>query len=288
MSKTLYISDLDGTLLGPDTQLSQTTVTLLNHAISRGALISVATARTPATVSHLLRDVNFRLPLVVMTGAALWDKQTGVYSEVQHFTPEQVERIAGIYRSVPGGEGFLYTLAPRRDGHDMMEIYHIGSLNGPEREFMEERLSSPFKTFLVPESGDSDIPSGVGNAVLFFGMNEVPAARKIYEALQSVPKINPMYYHDWHGDKVASVEAFPQSATKALAIRRLAAKVGADRIVVFGDNVNDLSMMQVASWSVAVEGALPEVKLAADEVIGPNGADAVARYILEDLEINRS
>jgi hypothetical protein len=53
----------------------------------------------------------------------------------------------------------------------------------------------------------------------------------------------------------------------------------ADRLTVFGDNLNDLPMMAVADVAVAVENALPEVKKAADIVIGTNQSDAVALYL---------
>ena len=41
-------------------------------------------------------------------------------------------------------------------------------------------------------------------------------------------------------------------------------------------------MMEVADVAVAVENALPEVKEAADIVIGPNTADSVAKFISSD------
>lgn len=284
---TLYISDLDGTLLDSESKVSAESVTLLNHAIARGALFSVATARTPATVSRLLADVNVGIPLVVMTGAALWDKATGRYSDVQYFPATKVREVTEAYKAVPSGAAFLYTLKAVDGGADVMEIYHIGEMNGVERGFMMERISSPYKRFIVPHSGVSDIPPVIDNAVLFFGMNPEAAAREILGKLMKIDGINPMFYHDWYADAgIAEVEAFPAGATKAKAIRRLKAKVGAKRVVVFGDNMNDLSMMEAADWSVAVANAVPEVKAAADEVIGSNDADSVARYILQDLEIN--
>lgn len=283
MGKTLYITDLDGTLLAPDGRLSWTTVTLLNHAIARGALVSVATARTPATVSCLLKDINFQIPLVVMTGAALWDKHTEEYSDVQNFSPSQVREIIKAYESPAGGGAFLYTLASRKEGRDLMEIYHIGPLNDIERGFMEERIHSPYKRFFVPDDGISSLPDTIDNAVLFFGMRPNAVADEILARMREIRHINPMFYHDWYGPEITEIEAFPEGATKAKAIRRLAKRVGADRIVVFGDNLNDLSMMEIADWSVAVSNAVEQTKAAADEIIGSNGADSVARYILEDM-----
>ena len=71
--------------------------------------------------------------------------------------------------------------------------------------------------------------------------------------------------------------------SKARAVQDLARQLGADRIVVFGDNLNDLSMMAVADEAVAVANAFPEVKAAADVVIGPNSADSVAKYIRDNI-----
>ena len=49
---TLYVSDLDGTLLGADSHLSVASCAMLNEAIAQGALFTVATARTPAQCFH--------------------------------------------------------------------------------------------------------------------------------------------------------------------------------------------------------------------------------------------
>jgi len=43
-------------------------------------LFSVATARTPSTVAILLKDVEARLPFIVMTGAAVWNPLDKTFS----------------------------------------------------------------------------------------------------------------------------------------------------------------------------------------------------------------
>ena len=53
---------------------------------------------------------------------------------------------------------------------------------------------------------------------------------------------------------------------------------------MFGDNLNDLPMMAVADVAVAVDNALPQVKEAADIIIGPNTANSVARFIKQDYD----
>ena len=76
---------------------------------------------------------------------------------------------------------------------------------------------------------------------------------------------------------------FPPGVTKASAIQELSRRLGADRLVVFGDSLNDLPMLAVADVAVAVGNALQEVKDAADVVIDPNYTDSVARFIESDF-----
>ena len=62
--RTLYISDLDGTLLGPNVMLSERTVRILNNLMSQGVLFTVATARSIASVKYILKDLEITLPII--------------------------------------------------------------------------------------------------------------------------------------------------------------------------------------------------------------------------------
>ena len=85
--KTLFVSDLDGTLLNSEAKVSDTTAEIINKAISEGANFTIATARTPATVAALISNLDIRLPAAVMTGATLWNPHTGIYSNQKFILP---------------------------------------------------------------------------------------------------------------------------------------------------------------------------------------------------------
>lgn len=273
---TLFVSDLDGTLLGDDSKISRASVGMLNEAIAEGALFSVATARTPSTVSLLLRDVNATLPFIVMTGSAMWDKATQSYSDVIHISSSDAEKVMDRFRlrSLPV---FIYTLADR-----VINIYHYGPLSETEKEFIAQRDDSSFKIFHIPEGGTSILPDPLENVVLFYAMQPSRQSGAAYDDILGIEGCNPIYYHDMYGPDLGILEVFSSRASKAFALRRLQRQTGAKRVVVFGDNINDLPMMREADLAVAVENAVAEVKEAADIIIGPNTSDSVARFILDE------
>lgn len=277
MNKTLYISDLDGTLLNKEALISDKSLQILNDLIERGALFSIATARTPATVAGITKNLNINLPIVVMTGAALWHRESNTYSDVQHFSHGTPQLLLNIYRrhNVPT---FLFLL---QNNH--LEIYHQGELSGFQKQFVLDRINSPYKSFHIPEDGNSIFPENLDDAVLFYAMYPDPAVKRLFAETSKVPDINPLYYHDFYGPEIGIAEAFPKGATKALAIRRLAKNCNADRIVAFGDNLNDIPMLKAADLAVAVDNALPEVKEIADIIIPANTENSVAEFIKQDF-----
>ncbi len=281
MATTLYVSDLDGTLLGADAKISEASAAMLNEAIAEGALFSIATARTPSTVANLLRDVDTRLPFIVMTGSAMWNPATQSYADVINIPTATALQVMERFRKnqLPT---FIYTLSG-----GVINIYHYGKLSETEQKFIAERDDSAYKVFHIPADGTSLLPDPLDDVVLFYAMQPNIHTEHTYKEITDIEGCNPIYYHDIYGPDMGILEVFSSAASKANALRRLRRMTGADRVVVFGDNINDLPMMREADVAVAVENAVAEVKEAADIVIGPNTSDSVARYILESVRAEK-
>ena len=274
-TRVLYVSDLDGTLLTPDAEVSPRSAYMLNEAIAGGTLFTVATARTPATVVPSLSDVNMQLPAVVMTGAALYDLQTRNYSRVCTLSAETVQKLIHLYRKHEVAT-FIYTI----EG-DMLQVYHIGVLNDFERQFMELRAGTPFKTFHVPPHGESQLPMSTDNTILLFSVQPWQRAYSLYEEIcRNSVACTPLCYHDAFGPDWGELEVFGPQTSKAAAVEAIASITGAGRIVAFGDNVNDMPLFALADEKIAVSGAIDSLKAVATDVIGSNADDAVASFIL--------
>ena len=274
---TLYVSDLDGTLLGEDSQLSAVTVATLNRIIGElGGLFTVATARTPATVVPLMQQVHARLPFIVIGGSAMWNPVTMSYEHTRGIDDMTVNAVADVFDR-RGAHPFIY----RRHGKNLLHTHHYGPLSPQEERFIAERQHLPLKQFFLD---DRDFRHSDDEALLIFSMNKYAVLKSIADDLRtSVPTCSVMVYHDIFDESEGYLEIFSAGTSKAAAIRDLARQLGVGRVVVFGDNRNDIAMMQAADFSVAVDNAFTEVKSVASEVIGPNTVDSVARWIETEL-----
>jgi hydroxymethylpyrimidine pyrophosphatase-like HAD family hydrolase len=75
------------------------------------------------------------------------------------------------------------------------------------------------------------------------------------------------------------VEIFSDTASKSNGVKRLRRYGDFDRIVGFGDSINDLPLFAECDECFAVENAHDLLKNAATAVIGANTDDSVAKWL---------
>lgn len=82
-----------------------------------------------------------------------------------------------------------------------------------------------------------------------------------------------------------NIEVMEAGTSKGTAMAWLCGHLGtsAASAIAFGDNLNDVSMLEAAGLGVAVANAEPEVRAAADVTCPSNDEDGVARTIMEQL-----
>lgn len=274
--KTLYVSDLDGTLMGGDSRVSDRTANVLNELIARrGLLFTVATARTTATVIPLMQAVHATLPFIILSGAALWNPVARHIEQVQAIPPDVVSRVCAIFER-HGVRPFVY-----RQHGNVIHTHHYGALSRVEHEFVEARRHTPYKRFLLD---DAAYHTSDDATMLIFAMSHGNALEGVYQEVWQAGGCSPILYYDNNDPQLALLEVYAAGCNKASAVRRVAGLVNAERVVAFGDNDNDLAMLRAADHGVAVSNAVPALLAAADEVIGPNTDDSVALYLMHNKE----
>lgn len=273
MEKTLYVTDLDGTLLRNDKTVSRATADTMNRLIDQGMLITYATARTCRSAARLLGDIEFRLPAILRNGTVFADPATGKETEVIKFTPEEAQAIRGRMEGLEPC-GFVTTY-----------------ISGEERKlYLEGRVNEGFGHYLQEHSDDGRLFPVRKQDELFQGeicyftfIGEKRELDPLYERVRESGDWICVYQQDIYSPDYW-LELCPKEATKAKAIQKLKERYGCGRLVVFGDSLNDISMFQIADEAYAVENAMDEVKAIATGVIPGNEEDGVAQWLREEYD----
>lgn len=274
--KTLYLTDLDGTLLDNSGKLSPAARRELNDLIAQGVLFSAATARSPASVQPLLAGLDLNLPLILLNGVFLYDYAAQKVVSYAAIDRENAEKAARIYQKYDKNP-FLFTF----DGKHVR--YHYTELRSPEqRNFYRVRSELQpdcffhLDTLCVPEGQD---------AIYFTIMDCYEDLKPLRDELEATCSVRTAFYHDTY-TRHWFLEVFSADAGKKNGALALKAFTGADSVCAFGDNLNDIGLFEASDTRVAVANAVPELKEKADVIAASNEENGVIRFIREHLAGN--
>ncbi|MDF2842195.1 MAG: hypothetical protein K0R00_621 [Herbinix sp.] len=273
--KTLYISDLDGTLLQPDITLSKNTITTLNSLMEQGMNFSVATARSIASIKHILKDVQISLPVVLMNGVCIYDLNKTEYLHIEFLPKPSVDALLDLIKT-NHLKGFVYTI---KDG--AMSTYYEDLSYKALKDFYQERVDLYQKKFTQID----DFSLLREEPIIYFSlMDREEALQPTYERLKLIPDLNCTFYKDNYSPDFWYLEVFSKNASKYHAVKRLREMLGYEHVVCFGDNRNDLPMFEASDTRIAVGNAVPELKEKADYIVGNNTCEGVATWLAENFK----
>lgn len=266
--RTLYISDLDGTLLRSDQKTSAFTNRTINELADKGLIFSYATARSFSTAQKAVKGLTAHFPVIVYNGVFIRDNTSGEYLHKNLFDKKAAVQIAReltrggvspiVYSLIDGNEKFSYIKA---------------NISKAESEFICTRKGDlrdrPIDTFDQLIQGD----------IFYFTCIDEPEKlepffRKYRDSFNCYYQ-SDIYSGEWW------LEIMPKAATKANAAKQLKDLLKCDRIVSFGDAVNDTALFDVSDEAYAVSNAAEILKERATGIIGSNDDDGVAKFLLE-------
>lgn len=268
----LFISDLDGTLLNRNAHLTDYSRRTINLLVEKGMSFTAATARTYATVSKILNGLHVNAPIILMNGALIRDLQKNEYVYSAIIEKETSENIIALMHKL-NVYGFMYTI----ENGDMIPYYE--KIATPEmKAFYDERKNKYYKRFI--QTDDFRLTN---NNVLYFSMiNTKEKLEPLYNKIKNNDKIKLAFYRDVYSEDLWYLEIFSPNASKENAVNFLRNEYGYDKIICFGDNLNDISLFNASDKKYAVENAAPELKKLADRIIDSNESDGVARFLKDN------
>ena len=273
----LFVTDLDGTLLNSNKEVSIKSTEILNKLIDNGVNFTVATARTPATVVDLLQDVNLKLPAVLMNGVLLYDIKEEKYINIKEIEKDTVDKVFNILNKFDKN-AMVYGI---RNNH--LWVYHKEFEYSWEYDFYKERADRKQKTFLKVENYQECInESKIINFIVFDKYEKI---KGIYEELKKIDEISVEYYEDIYEKGCYFLEAYSAEASKANGIKLLSDYIEHDKLICFGDNLNDIPMFELADECYATANAVERVKEISTDVIGSCDEDGVALFMEKKLKV---
>ncbi|WP_067064105.1 HAD family hydrolase [Roseateles chitosanitabidus] len=272
-----YVSDLDGTLLDPQAQLSSVTRAHLTELLAEGLAFTVASARHVVSIARILDGLPISLPVVSSNGAYISDLRTGRHELVNAMEPSLGQAIFALVRR-HGLMPFVATHGAKGDQLFWQEVQNEG-----QQRFVTERQRNADPRLRHAARIQDELDDPLVTMLVVARMEPLAALQAEIHALcgdrVTTHLAEDLYMPGWPWLNIHDRRASKDQAIKTLAERYA---LHERELVVFGDQVNDLSMLKAAHHAVAVSNASDDVKLAAHRVIGPHHEDAVVHFIRED------
>jgi len=252
----LIALDLDGTLLGPDEQISPRNRAAIRRSLDSGVRVVLVTGRGVDLPIKISKELNLNLPVICCHGALT--KDFGANRTLTHLPlPLQYAKPMVEYAEHNGLSLAIYVeeLFWRLEGSRV----YMDDMTGPGWK--------EAKTF-------GDVLHQAPTFIRFLGHESVEAMRSEFGDWP----LN-LHYETW--GEFVECAVLNRDANKKHALARLCAdfQILPERVLAVGDSRNDVPMLRWAGTGVAMGNALDEVKETVRYVTASNVDDGVALAI---------
>ncbi|MGN0813309.1 MAG: Cof-type HAD-IIB family hydrolase [Candidatus Coproplasma sp.] len=261
----LIISDFDGTLANYKNEVPPFVVEEVNNYVSCGGIFAVCTGRILPSILPRVREMGFNGLVIASQGCQIAEIATGKILKNSVFSQEQAYKICSYLEALDvniqlySDTGFYSTL-PEDEPH--LNLYE--GIIGIKAMHLDIPLSR-FARAVEPQ---------FCKAAILVHQDERQA---LYEKIKA-------YLGDEFDVTCSAkvlIEISPLGVTKGEALKFLANKydVPMEKTIAVGDNLNDISMVQVAGLGCAVGNGEEELKRVAKYVAPTCDEGAVAHII---------
>lgn len=270
--KTMVISDLDGTLLNSDVKLSEFTVNAINSIVRRGVNFTYATARSLNSAMKLTNRLELSFPVITYNGACIKNPATGEIIEIQCMDEAQIAYIKETLQQF-GITPLVYTFL---DGEEKV-LWQRGSESEGMQHYLDSRSGDGR---MLPVDSFDDLFCG---EIFYVTCIEdtCDVLLPVYDNLKCNDSLNSILQREIYRTEFW-LEIMDYRVSKANALDDLKKLTGVDRIISFGDSINDMPLFEVSDECYAVANAVDSLKTVADDVIESNDNDGVAKWLLEN------
>lgn len=245
-------SDIDGTLLNSQHQITPKTEEAIKNVLKQGVPFIPVSARPPHAITPYTEQLRAQHGMICYSGALILDKNlTALYSVT--LEPQDLQKLNArladfAHLSISYYAGLDWFCNDVNNNWIKQE----SEITGLSAKLLQGKLTDVHKILIM------------GSA------EEIQMVEPVLK--QALPHLSI------HRSKDEYLEIMNPAATKAKAIQFMEQHLGisAEQVIAFGDNFNDLDMLQYAGLSVAMGNAPDAIKQVAKEVTATNNEDGIA------------
>ncbi|WLD94882.1 Cof-type HAD-IIB family hydrolase [Alkalihalobacillus sp. AL-G] len=264
----LIALDLDGTLLKDDKTISEHTKNLLKKAIEHGHHVVISTGRPFRGSEEYYHELELTTPIINFNGAFI--HHPGMPEWGTYHSPMDIS----VAKSI------VNTCLEFNVKNVVAEV-----LDDVYLHYEDEFITS---SFLIDKSNIS-----IGNIAdkLVHDPTSIlirPHDHHVKELRELLKKEHAeVIDHRIWAAPWNIIEVVKAGLNKAVGLKRVAEhfQIPQERIIAFGDEDNDLEMIEYAGHGIAMGNAIPELKNIANAVTDTNEEDGIARYLEEVLSL---
>lgn len=268
MKQHLIAIDLDGTLLTDDKLISKRNLATIEKAKQQGHIVCIATGRPYRASQMYYKQLNLNTPIVNFNGA---------------FTHH------------PNHKGFGYYHSPLElnTAKTIIETCEAFQVKNIMVEIIDDFYLRYYDEVLIETFSMGQSPVQFGN--LHYLLTDHPTSILIHPKDDHVQDLKALL-KEAHAEVIDQrvwgapwnvIEIVKAGLNKAIGLQKIANyySIPQERIIAFGDEDNDLEMIEYAGVGVAMENAIPELKTIANQTTLTNEADGIAIFLEEHLQL---
>lgn len=267
----LLATDIDGTLLNPQFQISEGDLAALRRADAAGIEIVLVTGRRHSFALPIAKQLGFDLWLISSNGA-ITRSLAGETFHRDMMPVETCKRLCGSMQEFRGNT--VLTFDQETKGALVLE--HLDELGASIRRWLEKNIE--YIEFVVPIEN-----ALVKNPVQAMFCGTVTWMKQALLALQSagMDGMVTVLRTEYPERNLSMIDVLNAGCSKGHALERWAIHrgLGRDQVMAIGDNHNDVEMLEFAGHPIIMGNACEELRARGWTVTRTNDACGVAAAV---------